>query len=171
MFQFHGVIRDRTRPDHDVVDTLFGAFDLTSAPSYAAMLLVHARALLPIEHWMNAVATGPAWSPRGDALRQDLDALGAVPTAFDPLNWPADDAAAWGTAYVLEGSRLGGAMLARQVGAGLPRAYLGHVHEPGGWRAFLVAFEAKANAEGTAWQDRTIAGAQRAFMAFADAAR
>ena len=171
MFQFHGVIRDRTRADHDLVDTLFGAFDLTSSPSYTAMLRAHARALLPIEDWMKMRNAVPLWSPRGEALCADLRALDALPLVTEPLDWPVDDAAFWGTAYVLEGSRLGGAMLSRRVGAGLPHAYLGHVHEAGGWRRFLAAFGERADEQGLGWQERAIAAAQRAFLAFADAVR
>ena len=169
MFQFHGVIRSRTRAEHDHVDTLFGAYDLTSASSYADMLQAHARALLPVEAWLAASGAKPLWTSRAQALRDDLAALGVTVPDADPVDWPASDAAAWGTAYVLEGSRLGGAMLARQVGEGLPRAYLGDVHQPGGWKAFLAAFEGRAEAEGPAWQEEAIAGAQRAFAAFAGA--
>jgi heme oxygenase len=167
---FHGMLRASTRADHEQVDALFGSFDLGAAPSYGMMLRAHARALLPAEDWM-ANGAVPLWEPRGAALKADLDALGlAVPDA-EPLHWPADDAAYWGTAYVLEGSRLGGAMIARGLAADMPRAYLGQVHAPGHWRAFLGALDERAGTNGAMWRADAVAAAQRAFETFALAAR
>lgn len=167
---FHGMIRASTRADHDLVDALFGTFDLATAPSYGTMLRAHAGALLPIEDWL---ATGgiSLWEPRGAALRADLAALGLPVPETEPLHWTRDDAAYWGTAYVLEGSRLGGAMIERQLQPGLPRAYLGQVHAPGHWRAFLAALDERAITGGGQWQADAIAAAQRTFDAFAHAAQ
>jgi heme oxygenase len=56
-----------------------------------------------------------------------------------PLTPPAlgTRAAQWGAAYVIEGSRLGGALLARSVPVDRPRSYLGSASLPGSWRKFL----------------------------------
>lgn len=164
------MMRASTRADHDLVDALFGTFDLGSAPSYGAMLRAHAGALLPIEDWL---ATGgiSLWEPRGTALRADLAALGIPAPETEPLRWAGDESAYWGTAYVLEGSRLGGAVIARRLQPGLPCAYLGHVHAPGHWRAFLAALDERAMAGGALWQADAVAAAQRTFDAFARAAR
>lgn len=167
---FHGMLRASTRADHDQVDALFGAFDLAEASSYGTMLRAHARALLPVEAWM-ADGAVPLWEPRGAALRADLDALGLTVPDVPPLHWRTDDAALWGTAYVLEGSRLGGAMIARRLPSAMPRAYLGQVHAPGHWRAFLAALDERAEVNGAQWQADAVAAAQRTFETFAAAAR
>lgn len=153
-----------------MVDALFGTFDLASAPSYGAMLLAHARALLPMEAWM-AGGGVPLWEARGAALCEDLRTLGLAPPLVDALHWPSDEAAHWGTAYVLEGSRLGGAFIARQLPEGQPRAYLTRAHPPGHWQAFLAALDETASLRGTIWREDAITAAQRAFETFADAAR
>jgi len=46
-----------------------------------------------------------------------------------------------GALYVIEGSRLGGRVLARQVGAGFPIAYLGSEQPRGRWPALLEAID------------------------------
>lgn len=170
VIDFHGMIRASTRADHEQVDALFGTFDLASAPSYGAMLLAHARALLPIEAWM-AGGGVPLWEARGAALCEDLSALGLAPPSADALHWPSDEPAHWGTAYVLEGSRLGGAFIARQLPEGLPRAYLTKAHGPGHWKAFLAELDERASLRSPGWREDAIAAAQRAFETFAEAAR
>lgn len=164
------MMRASTRADHDLVDALFGTFDLGSAPSYGAMLRAHAGALLPIEDWL-AAGDISLWEARGPALREDLAALDLAVPETEPLHWARDEATYWGTAYVLEGSRLGGAMIERQLQPGLPRAYLGQVHAPGHWRAFLAALDERARIGGAQWQADAVAAAQRTFDAFARAAR
>jgi heme oxygenase len=76
----------------------------------------------------------------------------------------------WGAQYVLEGSRLGGRMLAGRVGAGLPRRYLAERTGPGGWLRFQDELRAEALAGGAGWLERAIAAARAAFIRFADAA-
>ncbi|MET0137957.1 MAG: heme oxygenase, partial [Sphingobium sp.] len=71
----------------------------------------------------------------------------------------------WGLRYALEGSRLGGAMLSRQVAPGLPRAYLSAIHEKGGWAAFQARLDAAAGPE-QAWIDDAVRGATAAFALF-----
>ena len=46
-------------------------------------------------------------------------------------------AATWGGLYVLEGSRLGAAVLSRSVGPGLPSGFLGAAPRRGAWRRLL----------------------------------
>ncbi|WP_242125535.1 biliverdin-producing heme oxygenase [Sphingobium sp. Sx8-8] len=166
-------LRQATMKCHRQVDDLFSLFSLDDRSSYAAFLKAHARALAPLE----AIARPDA--PRLPMLRQDLAALGeSMP---DPLETPVGegDAFRWGARYTLEGSRLGGAMLARQVGRDLPRAYLSAVHEKGGWIAFQQSLDAAcdrgaeqgADQDGGQWIDEAIRGAEAAFGLFASAAR
>ena len=74
-------------------------------------------------------------------LAADLADLGADPLTPQPALVPDDDAAIAGTLYVIEGSRLGGRFLARQVGQGLPRRYLDPDQRPPSWPALLEQFE------------------------------
>ena len=84
------------------------------------------------------------------------------------LDLSDDDAARWGALYVTEGSRLGGVMLARQVGEGLPKAYLQSGFGPGEWRNFRDALDAAAGDDD--WIDRAVAAADLVFALYGEAA-
>jgi heme oxygenase len=161
-------LRAATRANHEAVDAAFGHFQLTDAADYGAFLTAHARALPAVESVLADVPGLPALRPRVPLLHADLAALGlALPQPL-PLPAPTDPATAFGMAYVIDGSRLGGGMLARQVPADLPRAYLSDTHLPGEWRAFGHALDAAAGDD--AWTARAITGAQRVFDLYAAAA-
>ena len=165
----HVTLRSATASSHEAVDAAFGRFDLTIATEYAGFLAAHARALPAVEAALAGIEGLPPMRPRTALLHEDLAAMGvAVP---DPLPFvpPEDKAAAFCAAYVIEGSRLGGGMLARRVPAALPHAYLSAIHESGEWRAFGQAMDAAAADEH--WIDRAIASAKRVFALYAEAAR
>lgn len=168
----HAALRARTAPAHEAVDGAFGRFDLTEPGSYRRFLLAHAAVLPPLEAALAPDAAGlPPWRSRLDALRSDLAALGAaMPEPAAPAGMPAGDAALWGLLYVLEGSRLGGKMMARQVPPPLPSAFLGAGHLKGEWRGFLEALDTRAAAEDPAWLDQAVAGALFGFDAYRSAA-
>lgn len=156
-------LRDATVEDHRRVDALFTPYALDRRDDYRAFLIAHARAVGAIE---------PAASPdrsRLPLLAQDLDSLGVAMPAPLPLSGETSDGYRWGLLYALEGSRLGGAMLARQVGAGLPIAYLSAVHGKGEWKAFQAALEDAAVKGGEGWLDDAVQGARAAFALFAQA--
>ncbi|WP_443019617.1 biliverdin-producing heme oxygenase [Sphingobium sp.] len=156
-------LRDATMDSHRRVDALFADLPLDSATSYRVFLTAHGRALGAIEP-----VARPA-SPRLPLLADDLDALG---TALPPPLPAADEAAdgyRWGLLYTLEGSRLGGAMLARQVGEGLPSAYLSAVHGKGEWLSFQRALDSAAAEGGEGWLEDAVQGALAAFALFARA--
>lgn len=142
----HEALRAGTAADHERLDALFGRFRLDDPADYRAFLTAHAMALPAIEQALDAAGFGARladWSERhrANALAADLAALGEPmppPLATPALDTPA---AQWGAAYVVEGSRLGGAMLARSVAAGLHAAYLGTPQAPGAWRGFLKALD------------------------------
>ena len=115
-------LRAATAGAHRRVDDTFSRFDLTCPEAYALFLQAQAAALLPLERALEAGASRrlPADWParrRGQALLADLRALGVPEPVCDELAPIRQDAAALGTLYVLEGSRLGGAMLRRAVPA------------------------------------------------------
>nr|WP_262504389.1 biliverdin-producing heme oxygenase [Sphingobium sp. KCTC 72723] len=156
-------LRDATMKDHRHVDALFSPYALDCRDDYRAFLIAHARAVGAIE---------PVAMPdrsRLPLLAQDLDSLGVPMPAPLPLSGEASDGYRWGLLYALEGSRLGGAMLARQVGKGLPIAYLSAVHGKGEWKDFQAALESAALKGGEGWLDDAVQGAQAAFALFAQA--
>lgn len=150
------------------MDAAYGAYRLDDRESYTAFLIAHARALPAVEAWLLHRSIGFAWRPRRDALAADLAALGFDMPEPLPFAIADDQAARWGALYVTEGSRLGGVMLARQVGEGLPRAYLESGFGPGEWRDFRQALDAAA--ADAAWIDRAVAAAERVFMLYKQAA-
>jgi heme oxygenase len=163
-------LRARTAPAHDVVDAAFGAHDLTDRASYAAFLCAHARALPAAEAVLATHADLPAWRRRTDLLAADLGDLGEAFPAPLPFALPGRPGAAWGALYVIEGSRLGGLLLARGVADALPDRYLGAKHLPGEWRTLLAAIDAAGLREGEPWIDGAIAGAEACFALYAKAA-
>jgi heme oxygenase len=160
---FHQQLRAATEECHQEVDDLFGGFDLADPTSYAGFLTAHAKALLPVEDWLDPATLFPGLTRRGEALRSDLAALQQPVPPVEPIDWERDEASLWGTAYVVEGSRLGGLMLSRRVPDGLPHAYLSAAHPSGGWRAFLAALNEKAALGGAIWQEAATRSAVRAF--------
>jgi heme oxygenase len=171
MIPAHEFLRNNTSDCHKRVDQAFARFDLTEANSYRAFLSSHARALVPIEEALGSADSLPRWRSRLTKLSDDLTVLGTgLPTspaltAFEPAGTLA------GMLYVIEGSRLGGRVLARSVGSGLPTGYLLAVHQQGEWRTLLTALDAQAVNEPQEWLDNALAGARRAFDLFADAAQ
>lgn len=138
-------LREETREAHERLDAHFSQYDLSDRDDYAAFLTAHAAAFIPIERALTdagAARLFPDWSEmiRSHWLAADLEALGiAMPAPVDP---PAFDgqAAICAGAYVLEGSRLGGTVLRKAVGADLPHAYL--AHDPAlRWPQFVAEIE------------------------------
>lgn len=142
----HQALRAATRAAHDAVDRRFAGLSLDRPADYGRFLLAHAAAFLPAEQALTDAGAGSLiddWDQlrRSPALHADLDALGLRPPP--PAEPPAyaDEAAVLGGAYVIEGSRLGGALLRRQVAPGLPRAFLDSVQPPARWRRLLALLD------------------------------
>lgn len=142
----HRVLRDDTRDAHDAVDAVYGGFDLADRRSYAAFLSAHAAIVLPLETMLDDAGIATLvddWPDRrrAPAIAADLTALSRPlppPLACPPV---AGDAGLLGALYVLEGSRLGGRMLARQVASDFPREYLDPDQPTGHWSKLLVRLE------------------------------
>jgi heme oxygenase len=165
-----GALRNALRLDHDRVDAAFGGFDLADRASYTAFLRAHARALFAVEQALGTAPAWPAWRPRADLLRADLEVLGeAAPAAFaDPL--PTSGAAAWGMTYVLEGSRLGGQLLRQRACPGLPLAYLAASHLPGEWRDFTTSLDERFAGSNVDDFEEAKRAARQVFLLFERAA-
>lgn len=110
------------------------------------------------------------WRQRAPVLRADLQALGIRPsTRLLPAPYADDDAQAWGMLYVVEGSALGGRLIARHLRSRLPQvgAVIRHFDggEPGpGWPAFRAMLE-QALPDAPA-RTRAAAAAQAMFAHF-----
>lgn len=141
-------LKAATDEAHQRVDVRFALLDLANRADYAQFLTAHAAAFLPLEEALAAagaddVLTGWGAHRRSDALRRDLaDFDLPVPKAVTAPGFDGE-ASMLGGLYVLEGSRLGGAVLRRQVGPGFPRWFLDSVHAPGRWPALIGLLDRK----------------------------
>ena len=139
-------LRTATRGEHEAVDALFSRFDLSDLGRYAHFLRHQAAAHLPVEAALErggAATLLDDWPARrrGHLLRTDLADLGAEPGP--PAAAPAfgSVAAVLGGLYVLEGSRLGGAVLRGRLPAGAPARFLAAPAPPGAWSRLLALLE------------------------------
>jgi heme oxygenase len=139
-------LRAATQASHERVDALFSRFDLANPVEYGRFLAAQAAAHIPVEEALNAGGVAdvlPDWPSRQRAalLRQDLgDIMRADVVAIDP---PVFDTvpALLGGVYVLEGSRLGGALMERSLPPGVPGRFLRARGEPGAWRRLLARMD------------------------------
>jgi len=178
----HRALRDATAGAHDRVDAAFGGFDLTDRTGYRAFLMAHAEVVLPLEAALPGERVVADWPERkrGHLLREDLALLrhagenrGPEPQATSSITlgpgFHRDDVhSVAGTLYVLEGSRLGGRFLARQLPLGFPRAYLDAHQRAGAWQALLQRLDGLLR-DVTAL-DAALVAADATFAAFARSA-
>jgi len=100
--------------------------DVVSADVARALMLFHAfyagleQVLLP--RLANSPHIG-LYRPRGALLARDLAGLGVQPPAALAVDLPATEAGLLGVIYAVEGSALGGQVLARHLGARLGREF------------------------------------------------
>jgi heme oxygenase len=156
-------LRACTRDSHARVDSAFSAYDLHDEESYRAFLTAHARALPSVERIIASEAALPRIRPRTPALEADMAQLQQPMPELSKLAGPVTGAAAWGILYVVEGSRLGGAILSPRVGDGLPKAYLSARHELGEWRAICQALDAEGSRHGDEWIAAAVVAATACF--------
>ena len=167
-------LRAATADDHERVDRLFSGFDLSRRDDYRRFLMAQAAAHLPVEAALDAGCVGdlmPDWPQRRRAplLHADLTELGAdMP---DPVEAPplGSAQALLGALYVIEGSRLGGAVLKRALPEGAPRRFLDAEQAPDAWRKLL------AKLDESLYEPALVAGAshtaRQIFRRFETAAR
>jgi heme oxygenase len=139
-------LRAGTRAEHERVDRLFGRLDLAASRDYRLFLLAQATAFLPVEAALEragVAAIVPDWPcrRRSQLLRDDLAALDAALPAQEPAPDLLGAPAILGAVYVVEGSRLGGATLRRDLAPGLPQSFLADKRVPGGWRKLLETLD------------------------------
>lgn len=138
-------LRSATAVHHERVDRAYGRYNLSDERQYRRFLQAQAAGLLPAEQAidrsdLNAIV--PDWPERRRAhlLRADLSALGAPARACEGALGLATAEEILGAVYVLEGSRLGGGVLARSVPAHFPTQFLSGA-DGRRWRALLEILE------------------------------
>ena len=138
-------MRAATAPAHDRVDRAFGGFDLSTRDGYRAFLIAQAQPLVTVEAAIDAAQPGtilPDWPERRRAplIAADLTELNAPTPAPEPFEL-ACASATLGAIYVLEGSRLGGALLARNVSMDLPGRFIRCPPAPKRWRDLIEVLD------------------------------
>ncbi len=172
-------LRNATRDAHGALDQgLSLGADTVTLSRYVAFLQGLLLVVEPLEQRLiSAASSRPV---RALALREDLAELGATPALVPAPRLPALDsrAAELGASYVLEGSALGGAVLAREIGRGLaperpPLRYLTLYGErlAERWRSEIAALEAWGQTATLAQRAECCKAARAVFEAFTIALR
>ncbi len=167
------LLRTATTPDHQRVDDAFAGFDLSSRDGYRAFLIAQAQPLMTVEAAIEAfdpVAFLPDWPERRRAplIAADLADLAAPMPTHAPFEL-TDAAAALGAIYVLEGSRLGGALLARNVPMDLPDRFIRCPPAPKRWRGLIEVLDGTLTSGDQ--RDAAIGAARAVFDLFWRSAR
>lgn len=138
-------LRAATAPYHERVDRIFSTARLDDRQSYGQFLLAQAGAHIAAEDALTRAGIGAIiedWPQRQRkaALIADLADMGLE--APDGADGPdlKDEAELLGALYVLEGSRLGGALLKRSVAPDLPARFLGG-GDSAAWRRLLALLD------------------------------
>ncbi|WP_338609063.1 biliverdin-producing heme oxygenase [Pelagibacterium nitratireducens] len=169
---FRFVLRDATGAAHQRLDEAAGRFDLGSRDDYRRFLVWHGAIVPGLETHMAAngierIVADWAERKRTAALLSDLGALGVSWPGQADLQLQSGRGALFGMAYVLEGSRLGSAMLVRRVDPALRGAATGYLDHGAGlklWPRFLDILNT-AGLSG-AEQQAAIDAANQVFMLF-----
>ncbi|WEK56636.1 MAG: biliverdin-producing heme oxygenase [Candidatus Brevundimonas phytovorans] len=148
-------------------------YDLTRHADYAAFLQAQASAFMGVEGALDGAEAGaylPDWPERrrSAALRSDLSLMGLAlpePASVTPFRGEAE---ILGAIYVLEGSRLGAAVLIRSVSENLPRSFLSSGN-PAAWRALASVLDERLSSPDRF--DRAASAACSVFTVFENAAR
>ena len=129
-------LRTRTSPAHDALDSRMSPLDLSTSAGLRTFLTISAAG------WSLLSSVGPAataLSEMREALSADLRAMGegapSVP-AVRPARHPLAGA------YLVLGSRLGLALLARRFPAAPARRYVGLPPRGADWRALCATLSA-----------------------------
>ncbi len=165
-------LRAQTADCHAGVDALFGNFSLSDIRTYKAFLRAHARVVPSVEAALEQAGIEqllPDWPERRRAhlLLADMAELQEPPPPLVARPDLRGEAALWGAVYVLEGSKLGGAMLAKAVPDNLPSSYL----SPHGPKGSMRAFMERLDTSGIDDMAAAVAAARGVFDLFLKAAQ
>jgi|GEM_PF-335658 len=175
-------LREATAAAHRRLDDRLGLHDVATLAGHTGFLAAIGRALLPLEQALSTAGIErllPDWAERrrSEAILSDLRRLGApdrtLPADALHADWIDDEASMLGAAYVLEGSRLGAALLGRRAARSAePRIaagrFLAHGQGPDLWRGFLAVLDGRPSDPGE--QARACRSAVLSFALFERAA-
>jgi heme oxygenase len=170
-------LRDTTASRHAELDGGMPlARPLPALGDYRDHLALLRRWLAPLEAWQAGFADGPqdatllAPAPHLPLIDADLadPSLAPFDATLPPAQWQGRDSAAyrWGVSYVIEGSRLGGAVLYRRLAGRLAPHPLRYLHNDGlppgpRWQHFMRVL--RAQVQGDAAIAEACQGARDAF--------
>ena len=167
-------LKSATDPLHEQLDAALSRLNLADRGDYARFLKFQARTVPAIEReladsGLGEMVEGWCEARRGEALEQDLAGLGESMSA--PASAPRIEgkAEALGAAYVLEGSRLGGKVLQRLVGDGLPANFLNHPSGVGPWKHLIAVLDRQLYSDELVGEAKD--AARRCFAWFLDESR
>lgn len=176
----HAMLRAATSSQHAALDAAL-AFDAEgiTRERYAAFLHGLLRVMTVVEPALERWPLAFEHAARIELLRRDLESLGTPPGPVEPVDLaaPRDLAEGFGAAYVVEGSALGGQILAPRIERALdvPRSSVTHYLRLRGertsahwkqWLARLAAFDATATPR---QRDAACAMARAVFATFSTA--
>lgn len=161
-------LRAGTADCHERVDALFSSANLANRDGYAHFLQAQASAFLAAEHRLEAASIDKLlqdWPSRrrSHLIVQDLAALGVPVPDRQEAPAPRGVPEMLGWVYVLEGSRLGGKLLRRDVPAELPIAFLSDSY-PDGWRSLAALLDQQLTDESAI--DQAVNAARTLFAVF-----
>ena len=151
MNDLRAVLRQGTQAAHQRLDARMSTLPLDERPSYSRFLHAQAAALVPLEIALERAGVvyllpDWTWRTRRAALLADIRQLdGEEPRIVaeeHAVDWIDSPEAMLGATYVLEGSRLGGALLRKQLMAAedpvirLASRFLNHGNGENLWLSF-----------------------------------
>lgn len=168
------ILREATAPSHALLDERFASLADGELAAYHAFVRMNAACHGVLEPWLATVLPAEVRAKRRDfrcLLEADMAAMSLAPLPaprFAP-NAPAIGAAA-GVLYVLDGSRLGARVIARNfvsaqpdAGNATPAHYLSGSIDPG---PVFAAFDLLAASLGQAEIESSVDGARASFDMF-----
>ncbi len=151
-----------TADEHGKLDASLSALPLHTDAGTAAFIAAMAAAVPGVEAALSSAATGTPLAPW--AARGRADTLPDAPAKSVEID---SEAAGWGAAYVLEGSRLGGRLLHRRYALLARQPFFRDATLPSVWAAFLN--DLRDADERLCDRAAMLTGALTAFRAFTDA--
>ena len=171
-------LRTETAGAHDKLDRAHDGGAFSDLVDYGRFLEAQARIFPAAEAALASsqeYRTLPDWDRRfrSEALLSDLSGLGIAAPPPIPFDLAQRPGSATGLAYVLEGSRLGGKLIARKLEqAGLenaPTAFITHGASERFWPSFTTWLASRHPDE--AYGDAAVASARATFGLFLEATR
>lgn len=158
-------VRAATAANHRRAEQSFAALIEAFPISYGRYLRAHASAFPAVGRAIAAAMEWQPWEARWRDLLQDLSQLGL--TAPEPVAVAVAGSTdeALGMAYVLEGSRMGSAIILKAMPDQAATSYLRGGLDTAPWKQL----KARLTAADPAAAPGVIRGAQAAFAAFCDA--